>query len=243
MALGLAVALSVMGSACSGASDSTDGAEPDVATTPADAMPTAETDGLREALPLMLVQEEDLPVGLQIVSQGFTTNEELIEASPDPDAKRAELARWGRILSYSTTFQPGPDILAQTPIRGVNASASLYETDEGAAESYAQAEAEALERDWQADNPDLLEFQVRRVELESAADELLWLRLSGLNTTTDGIIVEDVILFRVGRERGFLRALATAPGQDRDLSIDDVEDWLRAQIRRINEALAADVAP
>lgn len=243
-AVGLGVALSLILPACNGASDSTDlTVEPGDGTTAVDTATPAENDELRDALPLMVLQEEDLPPGLQTVGEGFTTNEEIIEASPDPNAKRAELARWGRILSYSTTFQPGPDILPETPIRGINTSASLYETAEGAAESYAQAETEANDRDWQADNPNLLEFQQQRVELEGVADELLWLRLSGLSTSQEGIVVDDVILFRVGRERGFLRVLASAPGQDRDLLLDEVEGWLRTQVRRVDEVLAAGMQP
>jgi hypothetical protein len=251
MAVGLGAFLSLIPLACGGASDSADrvgdgspasSPSPGSTASPIDASPTAD-DILRDTLRPMVLQEENLVPGLQAVSQGFTTNEELIEASADPDAKKAELARWGRILSYSTTFQPGPDILPQTPIRGVNSSASLYETAEGAAESYAQAEMEAKERDWQADNPNLVEFQQRQVELEGVADELLWLRLSGLSTSPQGVVVDDVILFRVGRWRGFLRVLATAPGQDRDLLLDEVEGWLRAQVRRVNEALAAGIQP
>lgn len=238
----MGISLSLILAACNGASDSTDRTvEPDDETTPVDATPT-ENDELRDTLPLMVVQEEDLPTGLQTVGQGFTSNEEIIEASPDPDAKRAELMSSGRLLGYSTTFQPGPDILPQTPIRGIEATASLYETAEGAAGAYAQSEMETNETDWQAINPDLLEFQVQNIELQGVADELLWVRLSGVSTSPEGIVVDDYILFRVGRERGFLRVLATAPGEDRELLREEVEGWLRAQVQRVNEVLADDMS-
>ena len=240
-ALGAAVALSLIASGCG------NGSSPAATTTTDDAVreatSTPENNGFRDALRLMVIQEDDLPTGLQLVSQGFTTNEEIIEASPDPETEQADLARWGRILSYTVTFQPGLDILPETAIRGISATASLYETAEGAADSFAQAAADATERDWAADNPGLTEFQVQPIELEAGADELLWLRLSGVSAEPEGIVVDDVILMRVGRARGFLRVLATAPGEGRDLLLDEVEDWLRTQIGRVKETLAAGVEP
>ncbi len=255
-ALGAAVALSLIVSGCGNGSGGADGPEggspepspsPAATTTPDDAVPeptpAPEDNGFRDALKLMVIQEEDLPTGLQLVSQGFTTNEEIVEASADPEAEQADLARLGRILSYTVTFQPGPDILPVTAIRGISATVSLYETAEGAADSFTQAAADATERDWKADNPGLTEFQVQPIELEAGADELLWLRLSGVSAEPQGIVVDDVILMRVGRARGFLRVLATAPDEGRNLLLDEVEDWLRTQIERVKETLAAGIEP
>jgi hypothetical protein len=252
------LALSLLAAACNGGSDDASpapGSPTPTTAGDATATPSPGADGgvtpaaspapgdadLLAALALMVIQEEDLPEGIQLVSRGYSTNEDLIEASADPDAKRAELTATGRVLGYSVTFQPGPDVIADTPIRGVDGSVSLYETEAGAAQSLAQAMIDANATDWQAANPDLQDLQVRTVGLAGVADELLWLRVSGVSASPPGIVVDDNILFRSGRGRGFLRVLATAPDGDRDLLIDEVEGWLRAQVQRVAERLAAGV--
>ena len=243
-------ALALLAIACKGTpggpASPTAGASPTASgdgTTPtAGASPTVDSPD-QKTLRQMVLLEDDLPPGIQMVGQEFTTNEAVIEASPDPEATRAELAKWGRILGYGVDFQPGPDTLPTTPIRGVSVSVSLYETAAGATDSYASAEKQATETDWAAQNPNLTQFQQRRIGLEGVADQILWLRLSGISASPAGVITDDIILIRVDRARAFIRVLTTAPGEDRGTLLDAIKGWVRTEVRRVNDTLAAGGPP
>lgn len=199
-----------------------------------------------EALRMMVVQEEDLPAPMRQVDESFLSNEEVARSSPEggPRLQRLErLRRWGRILGYETTFQPAATPSPSgSPLRGINASASLYETAAGASQSFADAAETARQEDWELNYAGLEEFQQREVAREGLADEMLWLRFTGYEEQEGGgrtLVIDDLVFFRVDRERGFLRVLAEAEGDDRELLLDQVEGWLRRQVQRVRETLAA----
>ena len=196
---------------------------------------------VEETLRRMLLQPDDLVPGFVRVDETFTTNEDLIASSADPDATREEVELWGRILAYEATFHPGPAAPPGTVAQAINSSSSLYDTAEGAALSFTDVRESVEETDWQAAQPDLEQFQQELIERESMADELVWLRLSGLAPALGGIVIDDLIIFRVGRARGFLRVLAVSPDEDRNLILGDVEGWVRAQIQRMKDALGVEV--
>ena len=225
-AAALVLALSILaGPACGGPSES---GEPS---------PTGDSE-TEEILQRMVLQPEDVPPGLQRTDQTFTTNEQLVASSPDPDAERAQIERWGRILAYETTYLPSPEATPDGSAQAITSSSSLYETAQGAAFSFAEARTTVDQTDWQATRPDLQQVQTELIEREGLADELIWLRLSGLSP--QGIVVEDFIIFRVGRGRGFLRAASTGPGEDRRFRLDQMDALLTTQVQRVTDALAAD---
>ena len=190
-----------------------------------------------EVLRLTVLQPDQLPEGLQAVSDSFASNEDYIESSPDPETARENVERWGRILSHETNFQPTADAASDTSVRAITSTSSLYETAEGAALSFADARKTIDETDWQATHPELEQFREERITPDIPADELVWLRISGISTSLGGIIIEDYIIFRVGRQRGYMRVVTAAPGEDRTLQLDEVEGWLRAQVQAAKDTL------
>ena len=225
-AAALVLALSSLaGPACGGSSE------------PGEPSPTGDSE-TEEMLQRMVLQPEDVPPGLQRTDQTFTTNEQLVASSADPDAQRAEIERWGRILAYETTYLPSPEATPDGAGQAITSSSSLYETAEGAALSFADARTTVDQTDWQATRPDLQQFETELIEREGLADGLVWLRLSGLSP--QGMVVEDFIIFRVGRARGFLRDASTDPGQDRRFRLDQMDALLTKQVQRVTDVLAAD---
>jgi len=196
---------------------------------------------LQQALRKMVLQKDDLPAALIKGDESFTSNEQLVAASTNPKEREALLESWGRLLGYEVTYSPGGAGLGDLPVQGVNVSASLYETEKGAGESFADAVTTAEGTDWAANYAGLQEFQQERVKAEGLADEIVWLRLSGIQPATSGLdllITDDLIFFRIGTERGFLRVLASsAETQDRAHFHPTVESWLRMLAKNVKDAL------
>lgn len=196
---------------------------------------------LEEALRGMVLQPEDLPEGLSRGDELFTSNDQLVSASADPEARRAMLERWGRLLGYEITYQPSAEALGGSPVRGISVSASLYREDEGASESFADGAQTAEETNWAATHAGLTDFQQEMVDAGDLADEIVWLRLTGFQPASSGpdaLVTDDLIFFRVGRERGFLRVLgSTTETEDRRHYEDRVEEWLQTLIQRVRDML------
>jgi hypothetical protein len=196
---------------------------------------------LEEALRAMVLQPEDLPDGLLRADEFFTTNDELVSASADPEARRETLERRGRLLGYEVTYQPSGAALAASPVRGISVSSSLYAKDEGASESFADAVQTSEETDWAANYPGLRDFQQETIDVGGLADEIVWLRLSGFQPATDGpdaLVTDDLIFFRVSGERGFLRVLGSSTEtEDRQHYQNTVEGWLQTLVQRVRDVL------
>jgi hypothetical protein len=189
----------------------------------------------------MALQPGDLPAGLQKADENVTTNEQLIASSFDQAAAREDVERWGRLLSLAVTYLPSPEAPDDQSVQAVSSSSSLYKTAEGGALSFAEGLQDIEQTEWPATHPELKEFQEQRIELEEGlTDELIWLRLTGLSESPKGMVVEDLMIFRIGPQRGFLRVLSASTAEDRDLMREEIEVWLRAQIKHAREALTAE---
>jgi hypothetical protein len=195
--------------------------------------------GLEEWLRRMVLDLEDLPDGLVLGDESLSDNESAAGGSED---RAAQLEDWGRQLGYDVAYlqEAGQ---TQSVVRGVNVSATLYRTAGGAADSFADAVATAEATDWPANYAGLTEFQQEDVTVgEAAADDVVWLRFSGYETAEgeEGTLVtDDLIFFRIGRERGFLRVLAHAGQTDeRGHLQESVSQWLTALIEKVDAALS-----
>lgn len=198
---------------------------------------------LEQALRRMVLQAEDLPQGFDRQDELLTTNEHQASFSADPEARKSQLEGWGRLLGYEVTYHPSRGVADELPVQGLNVSASLYRNAEGAAEAFlTDAVKGAQERAWAADYPGLTDFQQEEVDVSDLADEIVWLRLSGFQPAATGpeaLVTDDLIFFRVGRERGFLRVLASSTRtEDRQQLRSAVKGWLRTLVQNVEEALA-----
>ena len=190
----------------------------------------------------MVLQREDVPEGLEQAGEQFTTNEELAAPGIGVRPGIEKIEEWGRILGYERDFQAAGFGGSGPPIIGVNPAASLYEAPEGASASFADVAQQARDTDWAQFYTDLTEFEVREVDRDVPADEILWLRLSGLRPSTTGggplLLVDDQIVFRVGQVRAFLRVLISQEdATDRDLALERSEALLQTQIQHIRDTL------
>ncbi len=194
---------------------------------------------VEEALQRMVLQPEDLPEEVERGEEAFLSNEEAAAGSAE---RQSMLESWGRVLGFEVTYEPSGEPSTALPVRGVNVSASLYETEDGAADSFADAARTAEETDWAANYSGLRDFQQDEIEASGAADEIMWLRLSGVQSALDGddeLVTDDLIFFREGRERGFLRVQAvTSETDDRAHYARTVEGWLATLVENVENALA-----
>jgi hypothetical protein len=198
---------------------------------------------LQQALQRMVLQVGDLPQGFVQTDELFTTNEYQASLSADPEARKGQLENWRRLLGYEVTYQPATAAAEELSVQGVNVSASLYRTEKGAGDAFLVDAVEgAEERNWAADYAGLREFQQEKVDASGLADDIVWLRFSGFQPVDNGserLITDDLIFFRVGRERGFLRVqTSSAEDEDRQRIRTTVEQWLRAEIGNVEEVLA-----
>lgn len=190
-------------------------------------------DGAGEQLSEMVLTLEDLPDGyLQDESQ-FTTNEELALGDQE---KLAKLEEQGRILGYSVSFTRGDVSATDAPFFGVESAASLYETEGGASDSFAEAVEEARGTDWEA----ILGFG--ETELEEIdrpiTDEMLWIRVTGVvelgEEQTPVLVIDDQVLMRQGPARSFLRVSSAMEGSsDRSALLEEIAALAEQQTRRV----------
>jgi len=198
---------------------------------------------LQRTLREMVLQPDDLPTGLVAGDEAFITNDVAAQqSSADPEARQTLLESWGRLLGYEIAYEPAAGTPTDLPLQGVNVSASLYETAKGAGESFSDAVKAAEGTDWAAKYAGLKEFKQERITAEGLADEIVWLRLSGIQSGTSGpdaLVTDDLIFFRIGAERGFLRVLAgSTETTDRAHLHSTVESWLQTLVGNVKVALA-----
>ena len=196
---------------------------------------------LQKTLRQMVLQPEDVPDGFESGGDAFITNDDAARDSTDPAARKTLLESWGRLLGYEIAYQPTSGTPDDEPVQGINVSAALFETEDGAAESFADAVKTADETDWPANYAGLREFQQERIEADGLADEIVWLRLSGFQPGSggaDALVTDDIIFFRIDTERGFLlvRAGATET-RDRAHLHPSVESWLKTLAENVRAAL------
>lgn len=200
---------------------------------------------VREALPLMILQREDVPAAMQALGGSFSTNEEAAGGlGSGPSA--AQLDQWGRILGYKEDFQL-TEPSADSAIAHITTSVSLYKTAEGAASSFDDRVQAARATNWAETYSNLEKLSRREITRELGVDGLLWLRFTGLQETQPGkfiLLADDWVVFRVGRAWGFLDVTSmAAPGvEDRDVLLGSVEVLVRRQIEHVKRVLDAEVS-
>lgn len=197
----------------------------------------------RGLLEQVVLTTDDLPHGLQRASASFATNKDVAEAQVNPDKELAKLERWGRRLGYDVAFEPSPEIPPDLPIRGVQSTASLYDTNQGASESFADGVSSARAMDWEATYPDLSQLEATEIDRPDIGDAVFWMRASGFQSGEQGelLLVDDQVALRVGRVRAFLRVVTLFRGEtDRTVYMDQVEQWARLVSERIAKVVGAD---
>ena len=142
-------------------------------------------DEARLALPKMVLQEADLPEGLQRAGEDFTTNQQLVESGVGGAPEAAKVEEWGRVLGYETDFQAA-ELPSGPLITGIDTASSVYKTPGGASASFEDTARQARDADWTLVHADLEEFQEQEVQRNLPVDGVLWLRLSGLRPRVDG---------------------------------------------------------
>ena len=192
---------------------------------------------VRELLTRMVLRLDDLPSGYSEEKGDYSENEDVALGDQE---KLARLDEQGRILGYDTAFARGDVSEKEAPFVGVDSSVSLYETAEGASASWKEAVEEARKTDWAA----IVDFGDTKVEevQRSIGEETVWIRVTGVvalgEEQTPILVMDDQILIRDGRARGFLRSFAAIEGSsDRAALIDKVAALAEQQVRRMREAL------
>ena len=190
-------------------------------------------------LTLMVLQPDQVPLGLAETERRFTDNQTISSADPDPDAQLAKLEEQGRILSHGVFYAPA----TEAPINGLQSTVTLFETAAGAGESFAEAADEARTTDWAA----LLSFEnqeTEEIERTDLADQVVWIRNTGLEPQAPGddplFVASDDIVMRHDRTRAFLRVLSMPDSDDPASNLDQIAELARLVIANIEAALAGE---
>lgn len=199
--------------------------------------PTAIPPEVKDQLQRLVLQLEDLPSGVVAAEELFVTNEESAAGSDDPEGRLAMLEEWGRILGYDVTYQANPEVMQQVGLLLVNSTASLYDSEEGAIASFADAVQTARTTDWAALFGGAQEVEVEELTSPGWVDEMLWLRIAAKGEVgeqpQEETLANEVVIFRQGRARAYL-SVAWVMGR---ASIDFVEQLTEAQAQRLKDAL------
>ena len=188
---------------------------------------------LKERLRRMVLRAEDLPAGFNLIDEVFSTNQDVADASPDPEGQLARLRQWGRILGYELTYEPSePAAEGQSIIFSVNSTASIYESAEGASASFADAAKTARDTDWAAQFQGAADIVVEEVSAPAVADEVLWLRIRGKAEAGEQTFAHDVVILRTGALRGSLQAGSFGTQESKEF----VERLMRAQAEHMATA-------
>jgi len=219
VALGLLLSLVVLAVACNGKSD--------------------DMDAQKLLLERMILQPEDIAPDLERVTAAFSTNQDLADATIDPEKELSKLEGYERQLGYEVTYQPRTDAPSSTTVRAVSDTTSLYREAEGASASFEEAVETARTTDWLASHSDLVDVEVQEIELAGIGDEAMWTRVSGFQSEDrSGLVLDDFVLLRRDTVRAFLRVVHLVDGSaGNDASIEDVRGWATQQVQLIDAAL------
>ena len=188
----------------------------------------------------MVLFSEDLPEGFDRAETEFSDNEAITRRAEDPEGELAKLLEWGRLLGYNVVFEPSPETAEIPQIIGINSTASLYETADGASQSLAEAVRIAEEIDWAPSHPGFNDLVVLTIERPDLADEIVWLRIVGNLISGDpsmGVLTDDFALVRVGSARGQVRVAALSEdAAAADVLLAQVEEFVARQAERMRAA-------
>jgi hypothetical protein len=180
---------------------------------------------LQDQLKRMALQAEDVPSGFTVVDEQFSTNQDVADVTTDPATQLARLQKWGRILGYDVTYEPGGTTEGETIIFSLNSTVSIYENVEGASASFADAANVARTTDWSAFFGGAVDIVVEEQSAPQVADEILWLRVSGKAEVGQQTFAHDVVLLRTGTARGSLQVGSFGTEEGKQL----VEKMIRVQ--------------
>lgn len=227
-------------------------------TTPSNtARATATLSPLERGLTSILITSSDLPEGMEGASATFSTNDDIAHGD---QTQLATLAAVGRQLGADVQFIPTDRLDPDSPLRGgLESSASVYTTDDGASQTFRDTAEQARQNDWEANYPSIANLEVHEMP-QTFGDESVWLRISGtaqcsfVETPTPGpggvvptptcedtkLVVLDNIIFREGRVRGFLQVSTLfPPAAPTDIYASQVAAWVLAMVARAQTAFPA----
>jgi hypothetical protein len=180
--------------------------------------------GLQAQLASVVLQQSDVPEGLEGSAPAFSTDEDV--AGPNTNQLQT-LLQQGRQLGVDVQFIPTDRLDPSSPVRGgIQSSASVYTNTLGASMSFGATAVQARANDWQANYPDMQGLQVTEVQ-QKFGDESVWLRITGSQPcqaaetplagaptpTCNGqqLTILDNVIFRVGRVREFIQVSSLVP--------------------------------
>lgn len=194
--------------------------------------------GLQAQLAAVVLQQSEVPEGLDAGAPAFSTNEDLAGANQEALRK---LVDQGRQLGVDVQFIPTQRLDPASPVRGgIQSSASVYTSTLGASESFRETAAGARANNWAANYPDLIDLHVTEVP-QTIGDESIWLRIAGkdcLPSPAPGATAKpcdgaqhqlfvDNVVFRVGRVRAYLQVptLFDIDAATPDIYQDQISEW------------------
>jgi hypothetical protein len=198
--------------------------------------PTPVPSRFEEQLRRMVLQAEDVPSGFTVADEVFSTNQDVANEAADPEAELAKLLQRGRILGYDVTYEPGEAIgSGETIIFSLNTTASIYQSPNGAAASFADAAAEARATDWVQFFQNVENIAVEELTAPAVAvDEILWLRIRGNAEVGEQTFAHDVVLLRTGAARGSIQAGSFGTEESKGF----IEGLIRAQAEHMMAAVS-----
>jgi len=189
---------------------------------------------LKDQLKRMVLQADDVPEGFKLVDEAFSTNEESAASADDPQSHLADLERWGRILGYEVTYESSaPAVAGQTILFSVYSTASIYESNEGASASLADAVEVARTTDWPVRFAGAENVEMKEVPISGLADEARWLRITEKGNTGEQVFAFDIVMLRQGSGRGSLQIGSFGTEESKQV----VEQLARVQADRMRSAL------
>lgn len=238
---GVLCALLVLSAACGG------GATGVTSATPTGSVAGIATlSGLQGQLASVLLQQADVPDGLDGSAPVFSTNADVAGSNT---SQLQTLVNEGRQLGVDVQFIPTDRLAADSPLRGgIQSSASVYTNALGATQSFQDTATQARTNNWAANYPDFQDLHVTEVQ-HKFGDESLWLRIDGKqcsstetpappvapSATCGGqqLLFIDNVIMRVGRVREFLQISTLFPGTAATDSFEDqIQQWAQTVAQR-----------
>lgn len=93
-------------------------------------LPVDDPDATAGRLRELRLRSWDLPGTFSLVSEGTTGNDELVDRSADPNRRRDQFDRWGRVVAFSQEFRSDDGTVA------VRFQTVVYETEDGAGQAF-----------------------------------------------------------------------------------------------------------
>lgn len=225
--------------ACSGGGDS-------VSSTPSTTSVggIATLSGLQAQLAAVVLQQAEVPDGLEAAAPAFSTNGDV--AGPNQEALQ-KMVEQGRQLGVDIQFIPTDRLDPASPLRGgIQSSASVYTNTLGASDSFQETAVQARANNWEANYPELIDVHVTEVP-QKIGDESIWLRIAGKDcepSPSPGVtpkpcdgtqhrLFVDNVVFRVGRVRAYLQvsSLFDIDKATPDAYQNEVSEWAASVVQ------------